>query len=87
MKAHLKKNKGTKYILLPKNILYLYWHDEYNNTRLGKVSGFPEYPELDSVIHSWLNFWKGMGLKLPEDFDPFLSKVKVRGSSIPCLRK
>jgi hypothetical protein len=77
VKAHLRKNKGTKYILLPENILYLYWHGEHNNTRLGKVLGFSEHLELDSVIHFWLNFWKEMGFTLPENFDPFLIKVII----------
>ena len=65
------------YVLLPENILYLYWHGEHDNTRLGKVFGFAEYPELDSVIHFWINFWKDMGLTLPADFDPFLIKVII----------
>ena len=57
--------------------MYLYWHGEHNNKRLGKVLGFSEYPELDSVIHFWLNFWKKMGLTLPDRFDPFLIKVII----------
>jgi len=77
VKAHLRKNRGVKYVLLPENILYLYWHGEHDNTRLGKVFGFAEYPELDSVIHFWINFWIDMGLSLPADFDPFLIKVII----------
>lgn len=77
VKAHLRKNRGVKYVLLPENILYLYWHGEHDNTRLGKVTGFAEYPELDSVIHFWINFWKDIGLTLPADFDPFLIKVII----------
>jgi hypothetical protein len=77
VKAHLRKNRGSKYILLPENILYLYWHGEHDSERLGRVLGYPEYPEFDSVIHFWLNFWKEMGLTLPKDFDPFLVKVII----------
>lgn len=36
VKAHLRKNRGVNYVLLPENILYLYWHGEHDNTRLGE---------------------------------------------------
>ncbi len=48
---------------------------EYPN--LGKVKGYGEFPELDSVIQFWPNFCKEQGLKFPEDLDSFLIKAII----------
>ncbi len=77
VKAHLRKNRGKKVVLLPENLLYLYWHGDREYPNLGKVKGYEEFPELDSVIQFWLNFWKEQGLKFPEDLDPFLIKTII----------
>ena len=77
VKAHVRKNRGKKVVLLPENILYLFWHGDQEFPGLGKVKGYSEYPELDSVIQFWLDFWKDEGLKFPKDLDPFLIKVII----------
>jgi hypothetical protein len=77
VKAHLRKNRGKNAILLPENILYLYWHGDHDYPRLGKVDGFSEYPVLDSVIQFWLQYWQEQGFSLPENFDPFVIKVMI----------
>jgi hypothetical protein len=77
VKAHRRKNRGKKIVLLPENLLYLYWHGDREYPALGKVKGYGEFPELDSVLQFWLNFWKDEGLKFPEDLDPFLIKVII----------
>jgi len=81
VRAHIRKNRGKKLILLPENLLYLYWHGEHNHTPIGIVKGFNEYPELDSVIRFWLNFWKEQGLTFPEDMSPFIIKVIIAKES------
>lgn len=58
-------------------MLYLYWHGDREYPNLGKVKGYDEFPELDSVIQFWLNFWKEQGLKFPNDLDPFLIKTII----------
>ncbi len=58
VKAHIRKNRGKKIVLLPENLLYLYWHADLEFADLGMVKGYAEFPELDSVIQFWLNFWK-----------------------------
>ncbi len=77
VKAHLRKNRGKLAILLPENILYLYWHGDQDYPRLGTVDGFSEYPELDPVIQFWLNYWKEEGLPFPKDLTPFHIKVLI----------
>jgi hypothetical protein len=77
VKAHRQKNRGKNIVLLPENILYLYWHSDTSPTKLGKVKGFQEYPELDSVIIFWFNYWQEAGLKFPRDFDPFIVKIMI----------
>lgn len=77
VKAHIRKNRGKKVVLLPENLLYLHWHGDHEYPALGKVKGYAEFPEFDSVIQFWLNFWKDEGLKFPEDLDPFLIKVII----------
>ena len=77
VKAHIRKNRGKKVVLLPENLLYLYWHGDREYPNLGKVKGYNEFPELDSVIQFWLNFWKEQGLKFPKDLDPFLIKTII----------
>lgn len=72
VKAHIRKNRGPKIILLPENILYLYWHGDLDYPRLGAVKGFEEFSEFDQVVQFWLNFWKEQGLSFPKDLDPFL---------------
>lgn len=77
VKAHIRKNRGKKVVLLPENLLYLYWHGDREYPNLGKVKGYGEFPELDSVIQFWLNFWKDEGLKFPKELDPFLIKTII----------
>ncbi len=81
VKAHRRKNRGKKIVLLPENILYLYWHGDHEYSHLGKVKGFAEYPELDSVIQFWLEYWQEAGLPFPKDLDPFLIKVIIAKES------
>lgn len=88
VKAHIRKNRGKKVVLLPENLLYLYWHGDREYQNLGKVKGYGEFPELDSIIQFWPNFWKEQGLKFPEDLDPFLIKaiIAVESRFIPAVR-
>jgi hypothetical protein len=81
VKAHTRKNRGKKVFLLPENLLYLYWHGDHDYPSLGTVKEFDEYPELDSVIQFWINFWKEQGLPFPKDLDPFLIKVIIAKES------
>ena len=81
VKAHLRKNRGKLAILLPENILYLYWHGDQDYPRLGNVDGFSEYPELDPVSQFWLNYWKEQGLSFPKDLTPFHIKVLIAKES------
>lgn len=81
VKAHIRKNRGNKATLLPENLLYLYWHGDRDYPSIGSVKGFAEFPELDSVIQFWLNFWKEQGLPFPEDLDPLLIKVIIAKES------
>ena len=81
VKAHLRKNRGKQAILLPENILYLYWHGDQDYPRLGAVAGFPEYSELDSVIQFWLDYWKEQGLPFPKDLTPLHIKVLIAKES------
>lgn len=81
VKAHLRKNRGKQAILLPENILYLYWHGDQDYPPLGAVDGFSEYPELDSVIQFWQNYWKEQGLLFPKDLTPFHIKVLIAKES------
>ena len=77
VKAHIRKNRGKKIVLLPENLLYLFWHGDQDYPPLGPVKGFPNYPELDAVIQFWLDFWKNEGLKFPKDLDPLLIKTII----------
>lgn len=77
VKAHIRKNRGDKIVLLPENILFLFWHSDLDYPSLGTVKGYDEHPELDSVIQFWLNYWKEAGLLFPKDLDPFLIKVII----------
>lgn len=88
VKAHIRKNRGKKVVLLPENLLYLYWHGDREYPNLGKIKGYAEFSELDSVIQFWLNFWKDEGLKFPKDLDPFLIKtiIAVESRFIPTER-
>lgn len=81
VKAHVRKNSGKKSTLLPENLLYLYWHGEHDYSPIGTVKGFAEFPELDSVIQFWLNFWKEQGLPFPKDLDPLFIKVIIAKES------
>ena len=29
VKTHIRKNRGKKIVLLPENLLYLYWHGDH----------------------------------------------------------
>jgi hypothetical protein len=77
VKAHIRKNRGKKIVLLPENILYLYWHGDQEYPRIGTIKGFAEFPELDAVICFWLNFWIDARLPFPKDLDPLLIKTMV----------
>jgi hypothetical protein len=81
VKAHRRKNRGRKIVLLPENILYLYWHGDTDFPRLGPVKGYAEHPELDSVIQFWLQYWQEAGLPFPKDLDPLLIKVIIAKES------
>jgi|GEM_PF-514972 len=81
VKAHIRKNPGKKTILMPENLLFLYWHGDRNFPHLGTVKGFDEYPELDSVVQFWLQFWQEQGLPFPPGLDPFLIKVLIAKES------
>lgn len=77
VKAHIRKNRGKKIVLLPENILYLYWHGDQEYPRIGTIKGFAEFPELDAVICFWLNFWIEAGLPFPKGLDPLLIKTMI----------
>ena len=77
VKAHLRKNRGKKVVLLPENILYLYWHGDQDCPRIGAIQGYYEFSELDSVISFWLNYWKEAGLPFPKDIDPLVIKTMI----------
>jgi hypothetical protein len=77
VKAHIRKNRGEKIVLLPENILYLYWHGDQDFPRIGIINGYDEFPELDSVICFWLNYWKEAGLPFPKDIDPLVIKTMI----------
>ncbi len=77
VKAHIRKNRGSKIVLLPENILYLYWHGDLDYPNLGTVQGYSKYSELDSVIQFWLDYWKEIGLPFPKGLDPFIVKVMI----------
>ena len=81
VKAHQRKNRGKHAVLLPENILYLYWHGDHEYPRFGEVSGYPKYPELDSVIQFWLDYWKELGLPFPKDLTPLHIKVLIAKES------
>jgi soluble lytic murein transglycosylase-like protein len=74
----LRRNRGSiPKILLIENIHYLFWGSKKKYGRIGKIAGFSENPELDSVIHFWLDYWKAQGLKFPIGFDPLLIKTMI----------
>ncbi|MFZ4712168.1 MAG: lytic transglycosylase domain-containing protein [Bacteriovoracaceae bacterium] len=77
VKAHLRKNRGKKVVLLPENILYLYWHGDQDCPRIGAIKGYDEFSELDSVIYFWLNYWKEAGLPFPKDIDLLIIKTMI----------
>jgi len=81
VKAHVRKNRGRKIVLLPENILYLYWHGDQEYPLLGKIKGFEEFSELDSVIQFWLSYWKEFGLVFPSDLTPLLIKAIIAKES------
>ena len=77
VKAHPRKNRGKKIVLLPENLLYLFWHGDLEYPTIGAVHGYPEYQELDAVIQFWLNYWKEFGLPYPKNIDPMIVKVMI----------
>lgn len=77
VKAHIRKNRGKKIVLLPENLLYLFWYGDQNYPPVGAVKGFPEYPELDAVIQFWINYWQEFGLPFPKGLDPMIIKVMI----------
>jgi hypothetical protein len=81
VKAHIRRNRGKKIVLLPENILYLYWHGNRDYPAIGAIKGFKEFPELDSVIQFWLEYWKEFGLPFPNDINPLLIKAIIAKES------
>jgi hypothetical protein len=81
VKTHIRKNRGKKVILLPENLLYLFWNGDHDYPSLGTVIGFDENPEFDHIIQFWLNFWKEQGLPFPKDLDSFLIEVIIAKES------
>lgn len=81
VKAHVRRNRGKKIVLLPENILYLYWHGDREYPSLGSIKGFEEFRELDSVIQFWLQYWKEFGLPFPKNIDPLLIKAIIAKES------
>jgi hypothetical protein len=81
VKAHLRKNRGKEAILLPENILYLFWHGDHNYPKIGTVAGFLEFAELDSVIPFWLDYWKSVGLQFPKELTPLHIKCIIAKES------
>ncbi|MDH4468539.1 MAG: transglycosylase SLT domain-containing protein [Bacteriovoracaceae bacterium] len=77
VKAHIRKNRGKKIVLLPENILYLFWHGDQDYPAIGSVKGYPEYSELDAVIQFWMNYWQDFGLPFPKGLDPLIIKVMI----------
>jgi hypothetical protein len=75
------RTADKKVVLLPENLLNLYWHRDHEYSPLGLVKGYAEFPELDSVIHFWLSFWKDEGLKFPKELDPLLIKFIIATES------
>jgi hypothetical protein len=81
VKAHVRKNRGKKIVLLPENILYLYWHGDREYPTLGAINGYNEFQELDSVIQFWLQYWIAFGLPFPNGIDPLLIKAIIAKES------
>lgn len=77
VKAHIRRNRGKKIVLLPENLLYLFWNGDHEYPSIGTVKGFPEFPELDAVIYFWLNYWEEFGLPFPKNLDPMIIKVMI----------
>ncbi len=77
VKAHVRKNRGKKIVLLPENLLYLFWHGDHEYPTIGAIKRFPEFPELDAVIHFWLNYWQEFGLLFPKGMDPMVIKTMI----------
>ncbi len=92
----MRKNRGPiSKILLIENVHFSFWGVNRKTGRVGKVDGFSEHAELDSIIQFWLDYWRALGLKLPPGLDPLLvktliaiessfdpqAKTKVKGSS------
>jgi hypothetical protein len=75
--AHVRKNRGKKVVLLPENLLYLFWHGDHEYPAIGAVKGYSEYPELDAIIYFWLNYWKDFGLSFPKGLDPLIIKTMI----------
>ncbi|MBX3022233.1 MAG: transglycosylase SLT domain-containing protein [Bdellovibrionales bacterium] len=76
--AHIRRNRGSNpQILLIENIHHLYWASNTKYGRIGKIHGFPENAELDTVIQFWLDYWKEQGLKFPTGLDPLLVKTII----------
>ncbi len=48
---------------------------------VGAIKGFKDFPELDSVIQFWLQYWKEFGLSFPSDIDPLVIKAIIAKES------
>ena len=77
VKAHVRRNRGKKIVLLPENRLYLFWHGDREYPTIGAVKGFPKFPELDAFIYFWLNYWQEFGLPFPKGLDPMVIKTMI----------
>lgn len=76
--THMRRNRGSvPQILLIENIHYLYWGSKKKYGAVGKIDGFPENSELDSVIQFWLDYWKAQGLRFPPGLDPLMVKTMI----------
>jgi hypothetical protein len=76
--THFRRNRGPiPQILLIENIHHLYWSSKKKYDRIGRVFGFAENEELDSVIQFWLDYWKEQGLKFPTGLDPLIVKTII----------
>lgn len=76
--THLRLNRGANpKILLIENIHHLYWGSKKKYGNLGKVFGFPENAEIDTVIQFWLEYWNQQGLKFPAGLDSLMIKTII----------
>ena len=84
VEAHIAKNpvNKTKSYYLSENLYFLFQETgKKTYPRIGKICGFPEYEEVDPLIHFWLDYWKGRGFEFPEDLNPKLVRALIAHES------